>query len=206
MNEASVARRRIKAGLTERAIRDWNTFSDLWRWYDRWKKGDLPSYQSRRTFVADMYDPLLEVLRTIPAGQPLPPEPTGWPRVDRVVAELRQRVDMARNEEDFQAIGLLCREVLISLSQLVYDPDRHPALDGVLPSVTDARRMLEAYISVELAGGPNQEARRRAKAALDLGVALQHRRTASFRDAALCAEATTAAVNVVAIISGRRDR
>jgi hypothetical protein len=207
INDAYIGRReRIKVGLGEQSIRDPNTFTDLWRWYDRWKKGDLPSYQSRRIFIADLYDPLLEQLRAASSGQFPRPEPTGWPRVDRVISDLRQKVDSAQNEEEFQAIGLLCREALISLSQLIYDANRHPTLDGVAASTTDAKRMLEAYLSAELAGGPNEEARRHAKAALDLAVALQHRRTATFRDAALCAEATTAVVNLVAIISGKRDR
>ena len=35
---------------------------------------------------------------------------------------------------------------------------------------------------------------------------LQHHRTATFRQAALCAEATASVVNLVAIISGRRDK
>jgi hypothetical protein len=65
--------------------------------------------------------------------------------------------------------------------------------------------MLEAYISRELPGGGNEEARKHAKAAIDLANALQHRRTASFRDAAICAEATSSVVSVVAIISGKRD-
>jgi hypothetical protein len=38
-----------------------------------------------------------------------------------------------------------------------------------------------------------------------LAVNLQHRRTATFRDAALCAEATRSVINVIALISGQRD-
>jgi hypothetical protein len=34
---------------------------------------------------------------------------------------------------------------------------------------------------------------------------LQHKRTADFRHAALCAEATAAVINLVAIVSGQRD-
>jgi hypothetical protein len=34
---------------------------------------------------------------------------------------------------------------------------------------------------------------------------LQHKRTATFRHAALCAEATVAVINLVAIVSGQRD-
>ena len=100
---------------------------------------------------------------------------------------------------------MLGRETLISLAQAVYTPDRHPALDGIPPSNTDAKRMLEAYLAVELAGGTNEEARKHARSALSFAIALQHRRTATFRDAALCVEATTAVVNVIAIVAGKRD-
>jgi hypothetical protein len=66
--------------------------------------------------------------------------------------------------------------------------------------------MLEAYIAVELAGGPNEYARKYLRSALDFSVMLQHKRTATFRDAAMCVEATTSVINIVAIVSGRRDR
>ena len=65
--------------------------------------------------------------------------------------------------------------------------------------------MLDAYIADNLAGSANEEARRHAKAALALAVALQHTRTADFRQAALCAEATASVINLLAIVSGRRD-
>ena len=125
--------------------------------------------------------------------------------MDRGVEKFRHAIETATREEDFQGVGLLCREVLISLAQAVYVTERHPTSDGVEPSETDAKRMLEAYLMHELAGGRNEAARRHAKAALDLANDLQHRRTAGFRDAALCAEATSAVVNLIAIISGRRD-
>lgn len=44
-------------------------------------------------------------------------EPTGWEKVDRQRQEARLRLDTARNEEQFQVVGLLCREVLISTAQ-----------------------------------------------------------------------------------------
>jgi hypothetical protein len=133
------------------------------------------------------------------------PEPTGWERVDRGVYEIRRRLEQAQNEEQFQAVGLLCRETLISLAQIVFDAQRHPTGDGVVPSDTDAKRMLDAYVAVELAGGANDGVRRHAKAALALANDLQHRRTADSRQAAPCAEATTSMVNIIAVISGRRD-
>jgi len=48
--------------------------------------------------------------------------------------------------------------------------------------------------------------RKHAKVSLTLANDLTHRRTAEFRDAAMCAEATNSVVNIIAIISGRRDK
>jgi hypothetical protein len=125
--------------------------------------------------------------------------------VDRGLHEARQRLAVATTEEQFQAVGLICRETLISLAQTVFDAERHPTLDGVSASDTDVKRMLEAYIARTLSGSANDASRRHARAALDLAKQLQHKRTATFRDAALCAEATTSVVNLIAIIDGQRD-
>jgi hypothetical protein len=155
-----------------------------------------------------MYESLVDQIRAGPTatGAQVFEEPTGWPRVDRAIYEIRRRLEQAEVEEHFQAVGLLCREVLISVAQVVYDPQRHPREDGTVPSETDAKRMLDGYISAELVGTPNEGVRRHAKAALSLANDLQHHRTADYRQAALCAEATTSVVNLLAIISGRRDR
>lgn len=133
------------------------------------------------------------------------PEPTGWQKVDRQLQEARMRLETARSEEHFQAVGLLCREALISVSEEVFDPSRHPTLDGVTASDTDAKRMLEAIFERELSGSANEEARAHAKAAVRLAYALQHKRTADFRTAALCAEAANSVVNLAAVLFGRRD-
>ena len=133
-------------------------------------------------------------------------EPTGWQKVDRQLQEVRFRLDTAESEEQYQAVGLLCRETLISVAQEVYDSERHRSTDGIAPSETDANRMLEAFFTSELEGRANEEARAHAKAALRLALALQHKRTADFRMAALCAEATSSVVNVLAVLAGRRGR
>lgn len=132
--------------------------------------------------------------------------PTGWQKVDRQVQEMRGRLDSATTEEQFQAVGLLCREIMISAAQEVYDKRKHLSDDGVLPSDTDAKRMLEAVFSTELSGSANEEARSHARAAVKLALALQHKRTADFRMAALCAEGTLSVVNLLAILAGRRGR
>lgn len=65
---------------------------------------------------------------------------------------------------------------------------------------------MEAFISAELRGSPNEEVRAHAKATLRLALALQHKRTADYRMAGLCAEATTSVVNILAVLGGRLGR
>lgn len=192
----------VSADLARRGIQNPITYGSLWDWYGRWSSGDLPSYQSRRDYIAALFGTILNRIRTGRVEEMLP---TGWARVDRGVGELRDRLASARTEEQFQAVGLLGRESIISLAQAVYDRARHPPPDGTEPSATVGKRMLDAVIAVELAGGANEASRRHAKSALDLANALQHSRTATFREAALCVEATTSVVNVIAILAGKRD-
>jgi hypothetical protein len=196
---------RIKLRLVKLGMEGQNQYPSLWKWYERWKKGDLPSWQDRRRFICDMYDPMIEKIRNIHI-EIAQTQPTGWTRVDRGIFNIKKRLYNAAAEEEFQAIGLLCREVIISLAQAVYDPAVHVVTGQVKPSDTDANRMLEVYISHELTGSANEEARRFCKASLTLALALQHKRTAGFRDAALCVEATENLVSAVAIVAGRRQQ
>lgn len=200
--------REISEGLKERGLENPNPFNDLWGWYGKWSDGSLSTYQSRRNFLGEMFNGLLETIKGMRSASvnPVFEEPTGWHRVDRSMGEIRLQLARASTAEQFQGIGLLARETLMSLAQAVYDKDLHPTLDGVEASRKDTKRMLEAYIAVELKGKPDEDIRRHARASLDLANKLTHSRTADFRLAALCAEATNAVVNILSIISGRRDR
>ncbi len=128
-----------------------------------------------------------------------------WSAVDRALTKVAEQLHRGGGAEDFQPIGLSCREALISLAQAVFDPSRHKVEDGVQPSTTDSKRMLDAFFTSELSGGSNEEARRHARAAVSLADALVHRRTATYRDAALCVEATHSTVNLVSIVTGRSE-
>lgn len=203
----SSQRKQLRTYLEALGAPDPNSFDDLWAWYGRWSCGDLPSYQSRRQFMSELFAPLFETLRRMEAGSDLVDErpPTGWTRVDRGIEKMREALERARDEEDFQSVGHLGRESLISLAQAVYVRDKHPPLDEVEPSATDAKRMLDAFIGVESAGDTNAQLRRHTRSSVDLANELTHKRTATFRLAALCAEAVSSACNQVAIVSGRRD-
>lgn len=129
---------------------------------------------------------------------------TGWALVDRQVRKAQRALTNASTEEDYQTVGLLSREALISLAQAVYDASKHPTSDDTKASSTDAARMLDAFISTELAGTVNEDVRRHAKSALTLANSLQHRRTAGYLHAALTFEALKAIVSVIALVSGRQ--
>jgi len=131
-------------------------------------------------------------------------QPTGWEKVDRQIQEVKVMLENASNEEQFQAVGLLCREVLITLAQTVYVQEKHGLIDDVIPSDSDAKRMLQAFINTELKGSQNKKIRSHVKEAINLALALQHDRNADYRKAAICAEATKTVINFVSILSGRR--
>ena len=193
----------VAADLERRGIELKVPFADLWEWYGRFGSGDFPTWRSRREFVSKLMNAQAGAIKR-PVGAARF-EATGWERVDRTVSEISRRLAEAATEEQFQAVGMLCREALISLAQEVYDAARHPSEDAVKPSATDFKRMLGAYIAVELGGGANKVVRAHARAAFDLANELQHTRTANFRDSAFCVEATAGVINVIAIASGRRD-
>ena len=177
-----------------------NPHKDLWDWYHFWS-AHLPQYKDRRHYVRELFGPAIDAISmrsTLPTVQR---EDTGWERVDRGLSKARAQLDRASAEEDFQAIGLVCREVLISLAQAVYDPAEHPTLDGIQASPTDASRMLEAYVAKVFPGSSNKEVRAHARASLALALNLQHRRTATRQLAAMCLEATASTAAVVSIIA-----
>ena len=198
----------LTSRLTAMGLRNPLPYSDLWDWYGKWSSGDLPTYKSRREYIRGLFEPierrLREGLQSEDSG--VFPEPTGWPLVDRQLEEVRSRLQAASNEEQLQAVGLLCRETLISLAQTVFDPESHPPIDDVIDvSKTDAKRMLDRFLAAEVSGRANALARRQARGSLELANELQHHRIATFREAALCAATTAFVVNLIAIASGVRD-
>lgn len=205
-DDYKISKKKINKALKERNISDPNPFNDLWEWYNKWHSGNYPSYQSRRIYINDLFDPLIDIIKNGYVSQRvnLYDSLTGWESVDRCLKSIKDKLVKSIHSEEYQQIGLLSREALINLAKEVYDPNIHKSSDDVTPSSTDAKRMLESYLMAELCGKANEISRKHAKASLDFANELQHKRTADFRDAALCAEATISLVNIVSIISGKR--
>ncbi|MGO7374739.1 hypothetical protein ACC721_05615 [Rhizobium ruizarguesonis] len=184
-----------------------NPHASLWDWYNFWKAEGMTTYADRRDYVRKLFArPVASAVgRVHNPSRIAEREPTGWERVDRSLGKAKAQFLAASTEEEWQAVGLLGREVLISLGQAVYDPDIHGDTDpdGKKIGLTDARRQLFAWLHHQMPGGDNKEIRAHIKASIDLAVHLQHRRTATRQLAGLCLEATSSAVSVVAIIAGR---
>ncbi len=121
-----------------------------------------------------------------------------WLRVDQNLHSLRRQLQISKTEEDFQTVGVLSRETVISIGQAVFDE----ALKAQLPNIgpTDAGRILSKYFEIRLPGRPNEELRGYSKASLRLALALQHMRNASYVEAELCTEASAHLVMLVRIL------
>lgn len=112
-------------------------------------------------------------------------EPTGWIRVDHSIEEMKSRYKAADTEEKYQAIGMLGRETIISIAQQVFIKSKYPSTDGTDIGPTDAKRMLDAYITRELSD-ESEKIIKYAKSAVDMCNQLTHDRSATKRAAAIC--------------------
>lgn len=194
----------IKNSLSKLKIEYNNHFESLWDWYGKWKS-DFKTYQERRVFISEMLAPTLSFFEynddVIDNNDTLV-KLDEWDRIRRTVVKIKRDSQVAKEEEDFQGIGLLCREVVISLALEVYNPLVHGITDdkGVEIGKADAVRMLSNYINQTLPGGSNEELRAYAKNTNKLANLLTHKRTATKRDMLLITSATLALINFIGII------
>lgn len=183
-----------------------NTYVKLWDWYGKWK-ADFPTWQERRAYIHELFSPTFAYFEEVEALQNMDTlvELSEWERIERTIIKIKKDSMSARNEEDFQGVGLLCRETIISLAQTVYNPTIHGQLDeaGIAISKTDAVRMISNYLSVKLAGTSHEEMRAYAKTANKLANMLTHKRTASKRDMMLVTSATISLINFIGILEDK---
>lgn len=192
----------INSCLSLLGVSNPNIFRDLWEWYGRWSQPDLSTYASRRSFIPQLYQETIDILEKAETDvYQQEYVPTGWDRVDRTVYEMQRHLADAIYEEQFQAIGMLGREALITIAQQVFDRNVHKTEDGIIPSDTDAKRMLDAFLSYSLSGSTNERQRKFAKASVDLANQLTHDRMATKKDAEICLTAVTAVASLIKVIS-----
>jgi hypothetical protein len=200
--EYTERRDEVQQDLQRLGLDDPNPFRDLWAWYGYYSQ-NLPRWHERRTYISELYEPLyvqLDGLAEQGIGTRLDEEDrTGWERVDDQIVQLRQRYLVALTVEDFQAIGLLCRDVFVSLAEAIFEPDRHSRAGEEPP--TALRDQLFAVIEHEAPGAANRELRALLKASIDYANKVQHDRAATRDQARVVAEATIAAINVIRAVT-----
>ena len=183
-------------------------FRNLWAWHQFYKveNNNLPSYQSRREYIDSLFSETETLLRNSPRNNVSPTVIIDdWSEIGRRMIKIKKAVSTASDIEDFQSIGLQCREVIISVAKTVYDADTHGAHsdDGILIGESDAVRQLANYIKFNLKGKENEELRSYAKATNKISNVLTHRRTSTKIEMLLCVNATVALINFVGILEGK---
>jgi hypothetical protein len=121
-----------------------------------------------------------------------------WSQVDSNLHSVRRQLQLAKTAEDFQAVGVLSRETIISLGQAVLNDTLTKQLPGV--SNTDAEEILAKYFEIGLPRSSNESLRHYSKSCLSLAKSLQHMRNVSYVEAELCTEACAHLVLLVRII------
>lgn len=58
---------------------------------------------------------------------------------------MRDTLSKALITEDYQAIGMYGREILIALAKIVFDKEKHKSVDGIEIGQADSKRMLDIY-------------------------------------------------------------
>jgi len=184
-------------------FRDFGTFKKHWQRTGLTGSG---SWDARRGFLYDLYEPLHKVLAEREANSITstlataisPRKVTGWPRVDEEISELRRHFETASTQQDYSNVGNDCVSTLEALSAAVYDHAKHGRAGDDEPPVAKTKERFDRYIEVELVGSTNAELRKLARAAIEVAQAVKHRRETTTRtDAGVTADAVILLANML---------
>lgn len=97
-------------------------------------------------------------------------------------------IDTAKEIEDFQAIGVHCRETLIELGNHIYEPMMAGAEEQ--PQASNFKRKAELFIQFYLKGSENSDYRgiinKLTEATWDYANKITHSRSATYYEASTC--------------------
>ena len=128
-----------------------------------------------------------------------------WHGINEAINQINKDCSLANTEIEYQNIGNSCRNLVISVAQIVFNPDIHGNTnkDGKALSKTDAIGMLSNYFTNKFSGSNNELYRKYAKAANDLANMLTHKRNATKKDMLITVSATLSLVNLIGVIEGK---
>ena len=130
-----------------------------------------------------------------------------WNGIKEAISKINKDCSLAYSEMEYQNIGNSCRNLVISVAQIVFQPEIHGKYnkDGKELSKTDAIGMLNNYFSYNFSGSSNEFYRKYAKAANDLANMLTHKRNATKRDMLITVSATLSLVNLIGVMEGKYE-
>lgn len=107
-------------------------------------------------------------------------------------------IDTAIEIEDFQAIGVQCREILIELGNNIYSPQMASQEEQAKES--DFKRKAELFIQYHIPGKDNKDYRNSIKkmteGTWDYAAKIVHSRNSTFYDVSTCVSLTTSIVTM----------
>lgn len=110
------------------------------------------------------------------------------PQLFRKLKSVAALIDTAKEIEDFQAIGVQCREILIELGNHIYNPMM--AGSGEQPQASNFKRKCELFIQFYLKGSENSDYRNIIKklteATWDYANKITHSRSATHYEVSTC--------------------
>lgn len=110
------------------------------------------------------------------------------PQLFRKLKSVAALIDIAKEIEDFQAIGVQCRETLIELGNHIYNPMM--AGSGEQPQASNFKRKSELFIQFYLKGSENSDYRNIIKklteATWDYANKITHSRSATYYEVSTC--------------------
>lgn len=193
--------------LKQLGLNSVHTYNDLWDWYNDYKQKEMITYQSRRNYIRDIYEPLISVISNSEECKSnlISYEATGWDKVDSSVERMKEILIEANVTADYQSVGMYGRELLITLAQTVFIKEKHPSADGTEIGKADSKRMLEAYINYCLKRRSKEREIKFAKSSIDFSNELTHNRIATPMDAELCYNAVLSTIHIIRVLNKYND-
>lgn len=182
-------------------------YNDLWDWYNDYNNKELTTYQSRRTYLKELFEPLINTLQNSEESNLnlIGYEQTGWKKIDNGITRMKEILTSANQTTDYQSVGMYGRELLITLAQIVFDKEKHPSTDGTEIGKADSKRMLNAYIHYCMNKKSKEREIKFAKSSIDFSNELTHNRTASAMDAELCYNAVLSTIHIIHVLNKYND-
>ena len=120
------------------------------------------------------------------------------PTLFRKLKNISALIDTAIEIEDFQAIGVQCREILIELGNSIYKPEM--AGDEEQPQASNFKKKAELFIKFYMSGSENSEYRsiikKMTEGTWDYACKITHSQTATFYEVSTCVSLTISLVSM----------